>query len=116
MKVSSNAYAYDGPPYNAGSSDILGKLEIPQTGRYRLQLLDLFGGTRSDARNQYRLVIRQAAPDFALVAWALHRELRNGDRNALSKLIALLTRGHDGAGSRSDSRDGFDGVIELAME
>ncbi|MCA9092470.1 MAG: serine protease, partial [Planctomycetaceae bacterium] len=60
VKVSSNGYAYDGPPYNAGSSDPLGKLSIPEDGRYRLQLRDLFGGTRNDPRNVYRLVIRQA--------------------------------------------------------
>src|SRR5690606_25010339 len=72
VKVSSNGYAYDGPPYNAGSADILGKLEIKQDGLHRLQLSDLFGGTRNDPRNIYRLVIRREAPDFAVVAWPLH--------------------------------------------
>jgi len=85
VKVSSNGYAYDGPPYNAGSADILGKLEIKEDGLHRLQLSDLFGGTRNDPKNVYRLVIRKAAPDFAVVAWALHMELRNGDRNGVSK-------------------------------
>jgi hypothetical protein len=47
VRVSSNGYAYDGPPYNAGSADILGKLTIKDDGVYRLQLSDLFGGTRS---------------------------------------------------------------------
>src|SRR5690606_10137810 len=89
VKVSSNGYAYDGPPYNAGTSDILGKLTVPADGRYRLRFTDLFGGTRNDPGNAYRLVVRRAAPDFALVAWALHMELRNGDRNALSKPLAL---------------------------
>ncbi|MEZ6086657.1 MAG: PPC domain-containing protein [Pirellulaceae bacterium] len=89
VKRSSNGYAYDGPPYNAGSTDVLGKFDVPQDGTYRLQLLDLFGGTREDARNIYRLIVRKAEPDFALVAWAMHMELRNGDRNALSKPIAL---------------------------
>ncbi|MEX0819375.1 MAG: serine protease, partial [Pirellulaceae bacterium] len=74
VKRSSNGYAYDGPPYNAGSSDILGKVEIKEDGVYRLRLADLFGGTRNDPHNEYRLIIRQAAPDFALVAWALHME------------------------------------------
>src|SRR5205823_5485717 len=37
MKVSSNGYSYDGPPYDAGSSDILGKLEIKEDGVHRLQ-------------------------------------------------------------------------------
>jgi hypothetical protein len=62
VKRSSNGYAYDGPPYNAGSSDILGKVDIKEDGVYRLQLLDLFGGTRNDPRNEYRLIIRKAAP------------------------------------------------------
>ena len=116
VKVSSNGYSYDGPPYNAGSSDIIGKLEIKQDGRHQLRLSDLFGGTRNDPRNIYRLIIRKAAPDFALVGWALHMNLRNGDRNALSKPIAL--RG--GATMPIEvvvvRRDGFDGEIELVME
>jgi len=116
VKVSSNGYAYDGPPYNAGTSDILGKLEIKEDGRYRLQLSDLFGGTRKDPRNIYRLVIRQAKPDFALVAWAMHMELRNGDRNAVSKPLALRGGATMALEVVAIRRDGFDGDIELAME
>lgn len=116
VRVSSNGYAYDGPPYNAGTSDILGKLVIQQDGVHRLQLTDLFGGTRSDARNVYRLVIRKAAPDFALVAWALHMELRNGDRNALSKPLALRGGATMALEVVAVRRDGFDGDIELLMD
>lgn len=116
VKVSSNGYAYDGPPYNGGSSDILGKLEIKEDGVHRLQISDLFGGTRNDPRNVYRLVVRKAAPDFAVVGWGMHMELRNGDRNALSKPIALrggLTMALEVVAIR---RDGFDGPIDLVME
>jgi len=116
VKVSGNGYAYDGPPYNAGSSDILGKVEIPEDGRYRLQLLDLFGGTRNDARNRYRLLIRKAEPDFALVAWAMHMELRNGDRNALSKPMSLRPGATMALEVIAVRRDGFNGDIELSME
>ncbi len=116
IKVSSNGYSYDGPPYNAGSSDVLGKIEIKQDGRYRLQLTDLFGGTRSDPRNRYRLIIRKASPDFAVVAWALHMNLRNGDRNALSKPIALRPGTTMPLEVVALRRDGFDGPIELLME
>ena len=116
MKPSSNGYSYDGPPYNAGSADPLGKVEIKEDGVYHLQVRDLFGGTRADPSHVYRLIIRQAAPDFALAAWALHMELRNGDRNAVSKPIAL--RG--GAAVTFEvvvvRKDGFEGEIELAME
>ncbi len=116
VKVSSNGYAYDGPPYNAGSSDILGKLEIKEDGLYRLQLADLFGGTRNDSKNVYRLVIRKASPDVAIVAWALHMELRNGDRNAVSKPLALRGGATMALEVVAIRRDGFDGDIDLAME
>lgn len=116
VRVSSNGYAYDGPPYNAGTSDILGKLVIKEDGIHRLQLSDLFGGTRKDPRNVYRLVIRKAAPDFAVVAWGLHMELRNGDRNALSKPISLRGGATVALEVVVLRRDGFDGDIELAME
>ena len=116
VKVSSNGYAYDGPPYNAGTADVLGKLVIKEDGLHRLQLTDLFGGTRTDARNVYRLVVRKAAPDFALVAWAMHMELRNGDRAAFSKPLALRGGATMALEVIAIRRDGFDGDIELAME
>ncbi|MBL8827499.1 MAG: serine protease [Planctomycetaceae bacterium] len=115
VKVSSNGYAYDGPPYNAGSPDILAKLVIQQDGVHRLQVSDQFGGTRSDPRNIYRLVIRKASPDFSLVAWGLHMELRNGDRNALSKPLALRGGATMSLEVVVVRRDGFEGDIELAM-
>jgi len=115
MKPSSNGYSYDGPPYDAGSADPLGKLEIKDDGAYRLQVRDLFGGTRSDAANIYRLIVRKAAPDFALTGWAIHMELRNGDRNAVSKPIALRPGGSMAFEVAVVRRDGFDGEIELGM-
>ena len=33
LKVSSNGYSYDGPPYNAGSTDIIGQFEVKQDGK-----------------------------------------------------------------------------------
>ena len=116
VKVSSNGYSYDGPPYNAGSSDILGKIEIQADGVHRLQLRDLFGGTRSDPNNVYRLVIRKAQPDFALVGWALHMNLRNGDRNALSKPMALRGGSTMAFEVVVVRRDGFDGAINLFLD
>ena len=116
VKVSSNGYAYDGPPYNPGTSDILGKLVVKQDGLHRLQLTDLFGGTRKESGNIYRLIIRKAAPDFAVVAWAIHMELRNGDRNALSKPISLRGGATMALEVIAFRRDGFDGEIELSME
>jgi hypothetical protein len=115
IKPSTNFYSYDGPVYDAGSADALGKLEIKEDGVYRLQLRDLFGGTRSEARHVYKLIVRKPAPDFALVAWALHMNLRNGDRSALSKPIALRAGATMALEVAVVRRDGFDGEIELGM-
>jgi len=116
LKISSNGYSYDGPPYNVGSPDVLGKIEIKDDGLYRLQVRDLFGGTRNDPSNEYRLIVRQAKPDFSLVAWAVHMTLRNGDRAALSKPLALRAGDATVLEVLAIRRDGFDGDIELQME
>ncbi len=116
MKVTSNGYSYDGPPYDAGSPDVLGKFEVKEDGTYRLQVRDLFGGTRSDPHNVYRLLVRQAAPDFSLAAWAVHMTLRNGDRASLSKPMSLRQGDSRAFEVVVQRRDGFDGEIEIAME
>lgn len=116
MKVTSNGYSYDGPPYDAGSPDVNGKFAIKEDGTYRLQVRDLFGGTRSDANNIYRLIVRQATPDFSLAAWAVHMTLRNGDRAALSKPMAFRAGDSRAFEVVVQRRDGFDGEIEIGME
>ena len=116
MKTSSNGYSYDGPPYNAGSSDVNGRFEVKADGVHRLQIRDLFGGTRNDPRNAYRLIVRKATPDFSLVGWALHMGLRNGDRAAFSKPIALRGGSTMPIEVVVIRRDGFTGEIELSME
>lgn len=116
VKVSSNGYSYDGPPYNAGSSDIIGSFTTKQDGKHRIQITDLFGGTRNDARNRYQMIIRKAQPDFAIVSWALHMNLRNGDRNALSKPLALRRGAAMILEVVAVRRDGFNGPIELKAD
>jgi hypothetical protein len=116
MKVSGNGYSYDGPVYDAGSPDVNGKFEVKEDGTYRLQVRDLLGGTRSDPNNLYRLIVRQAAPDFSLAAWAVHFTLRNGDRAALSKPLALRAGDSRVFEVVVVRRDGFDGEIEIAMD
>lgn len=116
IKVSTNHYAYDGPPYNAGSPDVLGELTIPEDGSYVLRVVDLFGGTRNDPRNVYRLIVREAAPDFSLVGWAMHMGLRNGDRNAVSKPLALRNGSTMPIEVVVLRRDGFTGPIDLSLD
>jgi hypothetical protein len=115
MKVSTNFYAYDGPPYNGGSNDLISMLEIPEDGLYRLQMNDLFGGTRDDPNSVYQLVIRPASFDFALTGWVKHIELRNGDRNALSKPLALRPGATVAVEIGAFRRDGFQEPIRLEV-
>ncbi len=116
MKPSTNGYSYDGPPYDAGSADPHGKIEVKEDGLYRLQIRDLFGGTKANAKHVYTMVIRQAAPDYALVAWGLHMTLRNGDRNALSKPMALRAGATMAMEVVVVRKDGFSGEVELSVE
>jgi hypothetical protein len=62
------------------------------------------------------LIIRKAAPDFAIAAWGLHMELRNGDRNALSKPLALRAGATVALEVVAFRRDGFDGDIDLRLD
>jgi hypothetical protein len=116
MKTTSNGYSYDGPPYDAGSPDVMGKFEVKEDGTYRLQVRDLFGGTRTDPNNIYRLIVRQSTPDFSLAAWAIHMTLRNGDRASLSKPMALRAGDSRAFEVAVQRRDGFDGEIDISME
>ncbi|GEP41797.1 hypothetical protein BGE01nite_10880 [Brevifollis gellanilyticus] len=116
MKVTSNGYSYDGPPYDAGSPDVNGKFGVKEDGTYRLQVRDLFGGTRSDPHAIYRLIVRQATPDFSLAAWAVHMTLRNGDRASLSKPMSLRQGDARAFEVVVQRRDGFDGEINISME
>lgn len=116
MKTTSNGYSYDGPPYDAGSPDVMGKFEVKEDGTYRLQVRDLFGGTRTDPNNVYRLIVRQSTPDFSLAAWAIHMTLRNGDRASLSKPMALRAGDSRAFEVAVQRRDGFDGEIDITME
>jgi len=110
------ASTYSGPPYVSGSPDILGTITIAQDGLHRLKLRDLLGGPGTDAGSRYRLVVRQATPDFSLVAWAAHLRLRQNDFGTFSKPIALRAGGTMALEVVAIRRDGFDESIELVME
>ncbi|HAC91840.1 MAG TPA: hypothetical protein DCF63_14615 [Planctomycetaceae bacterium] len=115
MKVSTNFYAYDGPPYNGGSNDLLSMLEIPEDGLYRLQMNDLFGGTQDNPTHVYQLLLRPASFDFALTGWVKHIELLNGDRSALSKPLALRPGATLAMEIGAFRRDGFQEPIRLEV-
>jgi len=110
------ASTYTGPPYVSGSPDVLGKITIAADGTHRLRLRDLLGGPGAEAGSGYRLVIRRAAPDFALVAWPAHLQMRQNDFGTFAKPVALRAGGTMAFEVVVVRRDGFDGEIELVME
>lgn len=110
------AASYSGPPYAAGSPDVLGKLAIGEDGTHRLRLRDLLGGPGSADGSVYRLLMRKAAPDFALVAWPAHLQMRQNDFGTFSKPIGLRAGGTMALEVVAVRRDGFDGPIDLSME
>ncbi|MEI7774058.1 MAG: PPC domain-containing protein [Verrucomicrobiota bacterium] len=109
------AASYSGPAYQAGSPDVLGKFEVKEDGLYRLQLRNLTSDTRNRG-SAYRLLIRKAQPDFAVVAWAAHQRLRQNDFGTISKPIALRAGTTMAFEVVTVRRDGFDGEINLGME
>lgn len=116
VEINDIANPIAGTPYDAGSADPLGKLTIKADGVYRLQVRDLFGGTRLEPRNVYRLQVRKAEPDFALVAWPFHAPNVNNDNSAPAEPQALWRGATMALQVGAVRKDGFDGEIELRAE
>jgi hypothetical protein len=57
-----------GQSFNTASADPVFQLACPADGEYRVRIQDLHADARGNPRMVYRLAIRQAAPDFRLVA------------------------------------------------
>lgn len=56
-----------GPLFDTSSRDPSWRLEVPEDGRFRVQIRDLFNH-RADPSRIYRLSIRRESPDFRLIA------------------------------------------------
>lgn len=95
--------------YRLGPEDPAHLLAVSEDGRYRVVVRDLFGALAADPRLAYVVAIRQARPDFRLVALPL--ENFPGD-NKVGALATVLRRG--GAGRIrifAIRREGFEGEI-----
>jgi len=67
----SGASGVVGATFDTRTTDPVYRLSVDQAGSYRVGIRDLFN-TKDDPRQIYRLIIRQAYPDFRLVAYS-HR-------------------------------------------
>jgi len=105
-----------GKRFSTGTDDPAWRFEVKEDGAYRIRIRDLFGGTRNDPRNVYRLVLRKEAPDFRLAALIEPPIKKQDDRN--TGPWSTVLRGGETIPLRMVAfrRDGFSGDIELGAE
>lgn len=116
QEVAGPATDVGGLRFSTVTADPLVRFEAKEDGTYRLKLRDLFGASRKDPRNVYRLAIRKGAPDFHLAAIAEPPLEKKDDRSAVPR--AALARADGTAAIRvlALRRDGFNGDIDLQVE
>jgi hypothetical protein len=102
--------------FSTASNDPACRLEVKEDGPYRVIVRDLFGGTRRDPRNVYRLSIRKESPDFRLAAVVEPLPEKSDDRSVAPRAALIRGGGTIAIKVVAFRRDGFAGDIELAAE
>lgn len=116
QEVAGSATAVGGLRFSTATTDPSVRFEAKEDGTYRLTLRDLFGNTRQDPRNVYRLAIRKAAPDFHLAALAEPPPEKKDDRAAAPRAALIRADGTAAIKVLALRRDGFGGAIDLQIE
>jgi hypothetical protein len=103
--------------FDTTSDDPAYKFTVPEDGAYRLLVRDQFGDSRRDPSYVYRLVIREATPDFRLLAYANSPPASQQQQNQTPLAAASVRRGGAAAFTLAvQRRDGFDGEIAVSVE
>lgn len=93
------------------SRDPLVHWQPPNTGRYRILLIDhIRSQDRSEAK-AFRLEVRRSEPGFSLLAFPVHLGLNPID--AKPKGLTLMQNGTQAVQIRALRQDGFNGPIEI---
>lgn len=100
--------------YQTKTDDPLYRFGVPEDGRYRILIRDLYNRSRGDPRLVYRLSIRREHPDFRLVAVAKSPS-QNGGQVFLWNTL-LRRDGSVPIRVIAFRRDGFRGAIDLSVE
>ena len=101
--------------FDTSTDDPSYRLAVPSDGVYRIRVTDQFGGSRTDPRMQYRLVLRKESPDFRVTAFA--KEFKVANNNQVPVFAPTLRKG--GAlpiELRADRLDGFAGEVKIRVE
>ncbi len=107
----------DQPTYTESKDPAL-LFEVPAGGRYRLLVRDLSGNPAADPRLTYRLVIRQAEPDFCVAALPRTAGVAEdpNDRTPAAWPLVLRAGGVETIDLVLYRRDGFAGEVEVRVE
>ena len=102
--------------FDTSTDDPNYRLKADQDATYRIGVWDQFGAARNDPRNVYRLAVREATPDFRLVA--VPQTVNTPvNANLVGMGSACLRKGGTTTFTvRAERRDGFNGRIEVQVE
>lgn len=81
------------PGFRIATLDAADRLELPSDGTYRVRVRSLFPTAPVRADQSYRLLLRRAAPDFALVAAPLPPPPANRDERSAVPWTLLARKG-----------------------
>jgi len=103
-----------GNDFNTVTRDAAGRLEVPEDGTYQVLVRDLFNTGPGSPRWPYRLSLRRATPDVALVAVPVQPPRLNDNDRAVHTTTPFLRRGETQLIKvLAFRRDGFGGDIDL---
>ena len=116
QEVAGLATDVGGLRFSTATADPYVRFEAKEDGTYRLKLRDLFGASRKDPRNVYRLAIRKDAPDFYLATLAESPPEKKDDRAATPRATLIRADGTAAIKVIALRQDGFTGAIDLQVE
>ncbi|MBU6399293.1 MAG: hypothetical protein KGS61_03160 [Verrucomicrobia bacterium] len=106
-----------GVEFNTTTRDPAWEFNVKESGRYRVQVRDLFNENEEYPGAVYQLSIRKESPDFRLVALPQPPPLANKDAKEARVWTTFLRRAETTPVKvLAFRRDGFNGAIELAVE
>ena len=112
-----NAKNVGGLAFPTASNDPIQKFTAPVDGTYRILIYDLFDNGQSDIRNQYRVSIRKAQPDYTLAAYIKSHPSPDGKTSPVSVWPGALRKNEIlPVNVIAYRRDGFDAPIDLELK
>jgi hypothetical protein len=106
-----------GLAFPTASNDPIQKFTAPVDATYRILIYDLFDNGQSDIRNQYRVSIRKAQPDYTLAAYLESHPSADGKTSPVSIWPGALRRNEVlPIQVIAYRKDGFDAPIDLELK